>query len=255
MQTPGVEPDAEDGVEPELDELQDEPEAEEAEGVDLGDEDAEEPEGDEEPAAAEPAQQRRRPGREERRRAEVRELRERLERQDRELATVRGQIQQPRVDPAEQARRDQAEREQVMLYPPEQQIAYWRDRDRREIAQVLQSQQLQFGEHLDKQGWESACRSDAVRQRFADRVEATLASERQAGRNPQRETVFQYLYGGEALKQRQRKAEPQRKAANARVRGQTTQPGGGRSDVQRERAPAGDSYEAALKRISGRPIW
>ncbi len=258
MQTPGVEPDAEDGVESlELDDFEPEDEGE-AEEVDLGegagDESAEE--GDE--GAARPPPQARRPGPRQRLAAEVKALREKTERQERELARVQGQqqaYQQPRVDPAEQARRDQAEREQVALYPVEQQLAYWRDKDRREIGQALVNQQVQFGETIDKREWNAACRTDKVRSRFADRVEQALASERQAGRNHTREEIYYALLGQEMDGKRGQQGARQRREGAARVRSQTTQPGAARSDVARERRPDGDSIEDIRRRVSGRPLW
>jgi hypothetical protein len=255
MQTPGVEPAVDDAVDDvELDDF--EPEAEEGEEVaDLGEDTGEEPGGEDETRQAPP--QPRRPGREERRRAELRELRERVERQDRELARVQGQVQQqPRVDPAELARREQLEREQVQLLAPEQQIEYWRRKDRQEFQQTLFNHQIQIGETIDKRDWDAACRTDTVRSRFADRVEDVLRTERNAGRNPTRETVFKYLYGEAALQQRQRQGDRQRRNGAARVRAQTTQPAGGRSDVAADRRTRDDdSIEAARRRISGRPLW
>lgn len=255
MQTQGVEPVVDDAVDDvELDDF--EPEAEGDDEVSL-DETGEEPEGEGgERTEQQPAS--RRPGREERRRAELRELRERVERQDRELARVSGQVQQQpqRIDPAELARREQAEREQVALYPVEQQLAYWRDKDRREINQTLLNQQIQIGETIDKRDWDAECRRDRVRDRFSARVEDTLRAERQAGRNPTRETIFKYLYGEAALQQRQGQGDRQRRNGAARVRAQTTQPAGGRSDVATDRRTRDDdSIEAARRRVSGRPLW
>jgi len=256
MQTPGVEPDADDGVDGlELDDFEgDDSETEEVDQ--LGDGAGEEPEEESEDSATKPQPQPKRPGRRERQTAELRQLRERLERQERELASVRGQQSvQPRVDPADQARRDQAEREQVALYPVEQQLAYWREKDRREIGQALVNQQVQFGETIDRREWTAACRTDKVRQRFADRVEQTLSSERQAGRNHTREEIYYALLGQELDGKRGQASQRQRREGAARVRSQTTQPGGARSDVARERREGDDSLEAARRRIAGRPLW
>jgi hypothetical protein len=221
--------------------------------------DAGEDDGGDEPPSTEPtepaARTQQRPGRRERQSREIRELRERLDRNERELANARSYQPPPRVDPAEQARRDAQEREQVSLLAPDQQINYWRERDRRDFATALQAQNATVTDQIDRSTWDSACRSDPVRQRMAAQVEQQFRDLGGAGRAPAREVIFTYLYGQEALRQKQRTGGRQRQAAQRRVAGQTTRPAGGRSDVQRDRAAAGDSYEAALQRVQGRPLW
>jgi hypothetical protein len=237
-----------------LDDLAEEPDAGDGPELDAGDE----PEGDE--ADAEPAArpEARRPGRRERQTAELRELRERVERQERELQGVRGQQQQPRADnSAELARVAAYERDQLPLLPADQIASYYHNKQLRIVGDALARQEVTLTDRLDKSSWDSACRTSARRERFAAQVEDTLRSERQQGRNPERETIYRYLLGDEIERQAGRRAPGQRQAAARRVRSQATQPGGSRSDVARDRQPAatGQDYEGAMARTRGKPLW
>jgi hypothetical protein len=248
---PGTQEPAEQDDELDLDEELEEPDTGDEQPAEGDDDGGDEPPSTDEPTAAKTQQ---RPGRRERQSREIRELRERLERNERELA-ARSYQPPPRVDPAEQARREAQEREQVALLSPDQQINYWRERDRREFASALQTQNAQITDQIDRSTWDSACRSDPVRQRMSAQVEQQFRDLGGPGRAPTREVIFTYLYGQEALRQKTRTSGRQRQAAQRRVASQTTRPAGGRSDVQRDRAASGDSYEAALQRVQGRPLW
>lgn len=200
------------------------------------------------------------PGRRERQAArELRELRERVERQERDLQQAR-QYQQPRLDPYEAQRREQAWRDQVALLPPDQAAAAWAERTRNEVNQALVSHQSTLADQMDRTSWEAACRGDPVRARLSNQVEQLLA-----GMPPSqvrnRETVFTYLYGQEALKQRTSQTARQRQAAQRRVAAQTTSPGATRSDGVRQRGQPGDTSGMSTDerwnrlRNSGRPLW
>lgn len=237
-----------------LDDLVEEPDTgEEVPDAGAGDE----PEGDE--LVDEPPAQAKRPGRREREAAARRGLEEKVERLERELGSVRGQQQQqPRVDnSAELARVAAYERDQLPLLPTDQQNAYWYGKQQREFNNKLAYQELVLTDRLDKSSWDAACRASPRRQRFAAQVEATLQSERQQNRNPERETIYRYLLGDELERQAGRRAPDQRRAAARRVRAQTTQPGGSRSDVVRDRQPAasGQDYEGAMARLREKPLW
>ena len=207
----------------------------------------------------------RRPGRRERQAAEIRRLREDNERLGREFREFR-QAQQTRPagpDPAELARREQQERDQVNALPYEQQIQYWRDKDRRELEQRFQQQQLATSLSLDQAAWNAQVAANPMAARYADRVEFRFQQELAAGRPYSRMQVFTYLVGEDALRAGTARANGSRQAAARRVAAQTTRPGGVRSDGAAA-GPRGrqndQSYEAALARMEdarkkGIPIW
>lgn len=210
------------------------------------------------PADEPPQQAAKRPGRREREAAARRGLEEKVERLERELGSVRGQQQQPRVDnSAEMARVAAYERDQLPLLPFDQQRAYWYEKQQREFNSKLAYQELVLSDRLDRASWDAACRASPRRQRFAAQVEAALLSERQQNRNPERETIYRYLLGDEFERQAGRRVSGQRQAAARRVRAQTTQPGASRSDVARDRQPAGagQDYEGAMARLRGKQLW
>lgn len=180
--------------------------------------------------------------------------RDRAERTERELASLRQQVQglaQPRPDP--EAQRRAAEQEQALLeqMSPAEVYRY----QEQKFQQRLQMQQLSIEDRIDKQAYDAAARNDPVYARHKDAVERIIAAEQAQGRFQSRETVLTYVIGEEARKRATSDAPRQRRAAARRVAGAQARPTGSRSDAGGGRRPAGDSYEAALARLKGQPIW
>lgn len=237
----------------------DEPEAEE---LDAGEEpEGEEPEAPDEEPAQEPPRRGTARHRKERQAAQIRESREQIARLERELQQARQQQIQPRVDPYEQARRDQAEREQVALMPLEQQSLYWTQRSEQRVAAALAQQRLELADQIERSGWEQRCAADPMRRRYMQKVEETLNSYPPGVQRPPREIVYRYLVGDEIDRKRAADGGRQRNQAARRVRNQTTPVGNGRSDAPRERTQGANgqdnSLEALRRRVYGsnRPLW
>ncbi|HXI94991.1 MAG TPA: hypothetical protein VNG04_02590, partial [Candidatus Acidoferrum sp.] len=89
-------------------------------------------------------------------------------------------------------------------------------------------------------------------------VEQTLASERAAGRNPDREVILKFLVGNDVLERSARAVPAQRNGAAARIAQQRTQPTGARSNVSpggRRPAPGSrEADEAALADAAARGL-
>jgi len=241
----------------ELNDEFDEPEV--GEELDAGDEDGgEEPQADDEPAEPKPAPRRDR-GRRERLAERVRQSNERIERLERELQATRQIQQAPRVDPYEQQRQAEAERQHVANLPYEQQGLYWAQKSEQRVAAALQQQRADIGDQLERSAWKSLCAVDPMARRYDDRVEAALATYAPGQPRPPREAVFNYLLGEELRRKRAADNGKQRQQAARRVQRQTTQPANGRSDAPRERGrESGDnSLEALRRRVYGpnRPLW
>jgi hypothetical protein len=246
------------GDDVELSDEYDEPEI--GEELDAGDEEGgEEPPIEDESPPEEPRTQRRDRGRRERQAAVIRESRERIERLERELQASRQTQQAPRIDPYEQARRDEAERQQVASLPYEQQGLYWAQKSEQRVAAALAQQRADLADQIERSSWESRCAADPMRRRYQDRVEQTLATYPPGQPRPPREAVYRYLIGDEIDKKRASDGGRQRRQAAQRVRSQTTQPSNGRSDAPRERGneSSDNSVEALRRRVygSGRPLW
>lgn len=186
-----------------------------------------EPEPEGEPAAEPPPQ----PTRAERRiRAQQRRLRE-IEDENRRLReAVLRQPAQPQVpsqpDPARQAQIDQAERERVAQLPFDEQLQYWRNKDREELRRENLQQALQTRDMLDRSNFQQIMRDRRLPARYATEVENLLVQARQNGMNPTREWLLKTVVGGEVLSKKDREAERQRAAGRRRVASQTTRPGG-----------------------------
>jgi hypothetical protein len=242
--TRGAEADPVDVVEEEIvlgpDEEEDlaEADAPEDEGDDAGgDADEQEGEGEEaEDVTAEPPAPRRGGGsqtiREQRRRAQ--EAEQRAAQLERELAEARGfqqGMQARTVDPQAAARAEQEFYASLEMMPPAQAYQALMQRGQQQIGNVVQNLQFQTNERLDKQAYDAAARTSRVHQQYRSQVESTLAAERAAGRNPDREVILKYLVGNDVLERANRAAPAQRTGAARRVASQRTQPTGARGDV------------------------
>jgi hypothetical protein len=255
----GASPDLDAGEIGEIDEIEeaeiDEGDAGEADEAGQGGE----AEGDEEEVddvAARPQRGAARPrGRNERRAAEIRELRERNERLERDVEAIRSQQGRAPVDPAAAQRAEEQWWEQAAVLPQDQFVRAVRDRERQVLGGALAQQEQRIADRIDKSTWDSSARSDPMRAKFSQRVEREVETARAQGRSPDRETIYTYLVGQEVLRQRGLKLATQQNGGRRRVAAQRTTPAGGRSDSVRERAPAGDSYEAARKRLDNQPLW
>lgn len=238
----------------------DEPEAEELDASD-------EPEAEEETEAPDEQPPEERPRRsntqrrKERQAVVIRESREQIARLERDLQQLRQQQAQPRIDPYEQQRRDQAEREQVALMPLEQQNIYWTNRSEQRVAAALAQQRQELSDQIERASWEQSCRADPMRRRYMQKVEETLNSYGPGQVRPPREIVYKYLVGEEIDRKRAADGGRQRSQAARRVRSQTTQPGNGRSDAPRERTQGNSSQDNSLEALrrrvygSNRPLW
>ncbi len=229
-------------------------EAEAGDGADEGaaadGEDADDEGQDEEVADEQPAP--RRGGgsqtiREQRRRAQEAENRTReLERENAELRGFRaGASQQLPVDPQAAQRAEQEWYQSLELMTPAEQARQIMNRGRQEFAQHFQALQFQSNDRLDKQAYDSQARINPIFKKYAPEVERVLASERAAGRNPDREVILDVLYGREMRQRAERAAPAQRRAANGRAAAQQARPTGARSTVAPgSRRPAPGSIEA-----------
>lgn len=163
---------------------------------------------------------------------EERTARERLER---EFAELRARSLQPPVDTAAQARAAAEEAERVRQMMPEEQIAYFRNRDRQEFGAALQNIEFRMMDRADKTAWQASCERNQQRARLADRVEQVLQDYRARGQNAEREQVYKFVLGDELDRKASGQLPRQRAAAARRVAAQTTRPSSARGDVSRSR--------------------
>lgn len=187
---------------------------------------------------------------------ELAEARTRLENVERQIQEFR---RQP-VDPAtaQRAVAERAERRQLMS--PSELAADITQELSGQFGQAIQSIQFTNADALDQQRFESSFARYPARGRFADRVEAALQSERAAGRNHTREVVFKHLWATDMEAKALRVAPGQRRAAAARVAGQTVRPAGARGDsvLGRRPAPGTAAHDDAIlddARRAGRSPW
>ncbi len=166
---------------------------------------------------------------------------------ERELQEQRSQLQQisQRLasDPAAAQRAEQEWQQRLEMMTPAEAAQAVMARGRQEFGAAFQQLQFQQNDRLDKQAYDAAARTDPVFKKYQPEVERILAAERAQGRNPDRETILDVLYGRE-MRQRAAKAAPaQRAAAARRVAGQQGRPTGSRGNVAPRGRPAPGSPE------------
>lgn len=186
--------------------------------------------------------------------------RTRAETTERELSSLRRELDEirtrttapPPVDPYAQQRAQEAENARVANMTYEEQRDYFRQKDRQEVASALQGIEFRMADRADKQAWESSTRDSPARLRLSAEVERTLQAERARGRNADREVIYKYLRG-EELDRAEREGRGsigrQRQAAQGRVRRQTTRPASGRGDTGR--TGAGNRVDADERLLRG----
>jgi hypothetical protein len=189
------------------------------------------------------------------------EAEERAARLERELAEARGfqqGMQARQVDPQAQARAEQEFYASLELMPPAQAYQAIVARERQNVGTALQQIEFRSNDRADKQAYDIAARTSRVHQQYRSQVEQTLATERAAGRNPDREVILKFLVGNDVLERSARAAAAQRNGAAARIAQQRTQPTGARSNVSpggRRPAPGSrEADEAALADAAARGL-
>jgi signal transduction histidine kinase len=198
--------------------------------------------------------------------ATPRNLRRRAQEAERALAAERAERtaldarlrqleQRQAVDPQAAARAAAERAERRRLMAPDELVADVTQELRQEFTGAFQTLQFQQQDALDKADFRASTATSRVRQAYVERVEQALAAERAAGRNWNREAVFKFLYGDDMEKRASRAAPAQRRAAAARVAGQTTRPVGARGGAAPARRQPADSYEADRALIDGKPLW
>lgn len=210
-----------------------------------GDEDAE-AEGQEGDVDEPPA----RPSRRENRVAALnRRLREAERRADEAERRAQPPAAQPqRPDPAALAAEEAALFERWEQMAPREAERERKNYYERRFSGALNQVQGQLMDQMDRQGFQAAARNDPSMQRLAGKVEETIANLRAQGNYTiNRDTVFTFLFGQEALQKRTTAASRQRRDGQRRIAQQTTRPGSARSDASRGRRPAVDADEELLR--------
>lgn len=172
---------------------------------------------------------------------------------------LEGQVQgrQPAQQPiVDRAAEDREFAERIRLLAPEEAAMAVGQRVEQRTYQALMQQELRIGDTLDRQSFAQLMRDEPAARRLSDQIEAVLAAERQAGRNPTRETVYTYLAGKELRDRSGRAAAQQRRTGQARIAAQTTKPGNSRSTATPTgaRRSGGDSEREIEERWGDTPL-
>lgn len=221
-------------------------------GSDEGQEEGEEA-GDVEPPAREGRQAGRRETQSQRLRRQNEELKQELaEARGFRQATEQFRPQQPQVDQAALQRAQQERADRLSMMSPVEAAEYIANEKMQLVAQALQNQQVTIQDRIDKQAYDQQARNSRVHEQYRQQVESLFASERARGNiGADRQSILEYLVGKDAVARASRAAPAQRRAANARVRGQQTRPTGARGDgASGSRRPVPGSAEHDEQLIS-----
>lgn len=189
---------------------------------------------------------------------EIKRLRRRAQQAERERDEARRsgqQTQQPQKSQAQIAEEERAERERVSLLPPEEQITYWRTKDRQEFGNALRGLASQQADERDASKFDRLCAREPGLAAIQDDVEDEIKKARANGNFAvTREDVANWFLGKRARERAGRaRGNQTRRAAAGRER-ETARPGTTRSDVAATRRPRADSTAARDKRVEGYEI-
>lgn len=161
------------------------------------------------------------------------ELRERLANLEGQVSARQNQPQ-PAADPYAAQRAQEAERQYLDTLTPTEALLYVQQRGQQQFGQALQAIRVEGLDRSDKMAFESRAERSQARQQLAAEVEKTAQNLLRQGQIANREDIFAYLFGKEALRKAERGQSPRaRQGAQRRVAAQTTRPGSGRGDVAR----------------------
>jgi hypothetical protein len=179
------------------------------------------------------------------------ELRERLANLEGRLSAPQPQQQ---ADPYAAQRAAEAERELLATFTPEQISQHFYQKGMQQTQQALHAIRIEGLDRSDKAAFESRAERSAARAQLAAEVEKTAQQYLRQGQLANREDIFAYLFGKEALRKAERGQSPRaRQGAQRRVAAQTTRPGSGRGDVARS-ANRGRSQEDDDRRLLERTV-
>lgn len=176
---------------------------------------------------------------------------------EREIAEIRAAQQQPRIDPAEQARQAQIEAEQVALMSPAQVAQYYAEKTRREMQAERQQDRLFLQEQNDRANFNALQATDPLARKYADEVERVVQEQKRNGMTVSREVALNFVIGQAMRKRAGAAGTRQGKAAAARVAGASTKPGRMNGDAASDRTGrrGGDPSEAELERRLGSTVF
>ena len=176
---------------------------------------------------------------------------------EREIAEIRAAQQQPRIDPAEQARQLAEEQQRVSLMAPHEVAQYYAQKTQQQMEYRLQLMQLSLAEENDRAAFNALQTSDPLARKYADEVERLIKSEKAEGRSVKRETALNFVIGQAMRKRAGAAGTRQGKAAAARVAGASTKPGRMNGDAASDRTGrrGGDPSEAELERRLGSTVF
>lgn len=160
-------------------------------------------------------------------RRENQDYRRRLE--DLERQSRQQPQRQQQIDPVEQARREEAERQRVALMTPEERFEYRMDQMQRQNQQFLQGVQMNLAEQTDKANFEAKSSVDPLYKKYAPLVEQRLSELRAQGQNVPREVLMKFMIGERALQKADGARSRQTKRAQSEARqqrGRATNPRG-----------------------------
>jgi hypothetical protein len=143
--------------------------------------------------------------------------------------------------------RQQVEAAQRQQAAPEDQYVDPDEKWRRDAQSTLERGLAQAADMQDKSDFTLKAVNNPLYAQYRDRVEAELNKLRMAGQNANRETIFKYLLGEDAVANYGKKSKTAQAAA-ARVKSATRPPASAKSDVgsQRSDKSAGDRLQGVI---------
>ena len=178
--------------------------------------------------------------------ASNKEQKEKAEKLEREMAELKQQVQQPRVNPDE-ARR--LREEKLSLMDPSERKQFVLEEQVQELRQQNYQTQLHVIDATDKAAYDAKASLNPIYAKHKDQVEKALASLRSKGNNASREELLKWVIGNEALKKAGKPNPASRQAAARRVESAKAKPAASRSDAPSHYSGKGSTPEERLRGV------
>jgi len=168
-----------------------------------------------------------------------------------EEAERRARQYEMQMRPPQPQESPEQERARLEMMTPDERAEY---RVNRALATFQREQQLtayRTQEQLDKQSFDTECRTNHLARRYANEVEEELNKVRAEGGNAPRQTVFYYVMGRALANQEAKTRDKRAATTQTRMRSAAVRPSSSRSDAASGRSQRGKSLE---DRLDGVPI-
>jgi len=168
-----------------------------------------------------------------------------------EEAERRARQYEMQMRPPQPQESPEQERARLEMMTPDERAEYRVNKALTRFQSEQQVTAFRTQEQLDKQSFDTECRTNPMARRFADEVETELNKIRSEGGNVPRQAVLMYVIGRAFLNKEAKTRDKRAATTQTKMRSAAVRPSNSRSDAASGRSQRGKSLE---DRLDGVPI-